>query len=371
MPLTFVHAADFHLGADLRRYGAKADDLRAAQYAALAKVLAAAADRRAAFVLICGDLFDRRRPSETVMRQTRAVFAGFPDIPVFIIPGTHDFLSEGSILSGRNFDPANSKIVVLNDTIVSPFGVEEADCRLYFRPNRSNRSSRSPIEGLARAGGEKYHIGLGHGSLALGGLNLDGDFPIDPADIKSGGLDYLALGHWHRPRREQVGRTTVVYAGIPQPLGFGDPEEGTAVRVTIREDGAVEMEWLATGIISFRHIKDKVFHPQQVKRILERLAGDHIAVKIDFLFSDTLKERAEVARIVSDVISRFFLVITDDHTERKVSVLESGVVHKDGSRLSVEFLKELSRLKQDDTPERSRLYDQAAELGVRLIKGEI
>lgn len=371
MSLTFVHAADFHLGADLRRYGAKADDLRAAQYTALTKVLAAAADCRAAFVLICGDLFDRRQPAETVLRQTRAIFAGFPDMPVFIIPGTHDFLSEGSILSGRKLDPANSNVVVLNDTIASPVRVEGADCCLYFRPNRSNRSGRSPIDGLARAGSEKYHIGLAHGSLLLGGLNFDGDFPIDPADIEAGGLDYLALGHWHRPRREQVGRTAVVYAGIPQPLGFGGPEEGTAVRATIRNGGGVEMEWLAIGVINFRHIKDKIFHPQQVRRILEKLAGDHMAVKIDFFYSDTFKERDEVARIVSDVISRYFLVITDDHTEKKISGLEPGVVPKDGSQLSLEFLKELSRLKQDDTPERSRLYDQAAELGIRLIKGEV
>ncbi len=370
MPLTFVHAADFHLGADLRRYGAKADDLRAAQYAALAKVLAAAADSRAAFVLICGDLFDCRRPLEAVLRQTGAVFADFPDIPVYIIPGTHDFLSEGSILSEGDFNPAHSRITVLNDTIVSPLRIPEADCRLYFRPNRSNRSRRSPIDGLVRSGGEKYHIGLAHGSLVLGGLNLDGDFPIDPADIGAGGLDYLALGHWHRPRREQVGGTTVVYAGIPQPLGFGDPEEGTAARVTI-SDAAIETEWLTTGIISFRHIKEKVFHPQQVRRILERSAGDHIAVKIDFLVSDTFKERDEVARIVSDVISRFFLVITDDHAEKKISAPEPSAVHTDGNRLAVEFLKELSRLKQDDTSERSGLYDQAAELGVRLIKGEI
>ncbi|MCP4569291.1 MAG: hypothetical protein GY841_17080, partial [FCB group bacterium] len=103
MPLKFIHAADFHLGADLRRLGSDEliEALREAQLGALEKTLAAAVEQQVSFVLICGDFFDNRFPIADIIEKIRKLFSRFSSVPVFILPGTHDFLSDDSVLAGN------------------------------------------------------------------------------------------------------------------------------------------------------------------------------------------------------------------------------------------------------------------------------
>jgi DNA repair exonuclease SbcCD nuclease subunit len=49
------------------------------------------------------------------------------------------------------------------------------------------------------------------------------DFPIEPEQVRRTGLDYLALGHWHKPSRDLVdGAERIAYAGSHEPTAFGE-----------------------------------------------------------------------------------------------------------------------------------------------------
>jgi DNA repair exonuclease SbcCD nuclease subunit len=74
---------------------------------------------------------------------------------------------------------------------------------------------RSPGETAIR-------IGIAHGSLGdRDNLPAD-DHLIDRYVVDERGLDYLALGHWHRPSRHPDRRSIVrtVYPGVPEPMRF-------------------------------------------------------------------------------------------------------------------------------------------------------
>jgi DNA repair exonuclease SbcCD nuclease subunit len=312
MSPAFVHAADFHLGADLRRFGTAAEKLRAAQYDALANTLAYAASSGAAFVLICGDLFDSRFPRPEVAAKTREILAAFPSIPIYILPGTHDYLSEGSILDRGEFSTGLSHVVILDDRVSSPLVLPECNCRLHFSVNRSNRSAASPIAGFCRGDGDSFSIGAAHGSLQIGGLNAAYDFPIRPREIAHSGLDYLALGHWHRFRQECIGKTPVVYPGTPQPLGFSDPEAGSIAFVKLEKGCPAKVEQVPTGTISFVALAEKIYHPQQVRRLLEKTAEANKIIKTAFTYSDNFNEPTEVAAIITSFAPRFLFMVNQD-----------------------------------------------------------
>jgi DNA repair exonuclease SbcCD nuclease subunit len=330
-PLTFVHAADFHLGADLKRFGPAAEKLRQAQFNALYRTLACAAEIEAAFVVICGDLFDSRFPAEKIIEQTRDVFAEFPLIKVFIIPGTHDFLSRHSILSSEKAGWASKNVILLNQSVESPLRLPDFNCHLYFTLNRSNRSSSSPVNSFCRQSHAGYHIGLAHGSLRIGGLDLSYDFPIEPKEIEESCLDYLALGHWHRVRVEKYGRTTVAYSGIPQPLSFSDPEEGSALVVTIGGSNPEIIEQMSTSTIIFKRISEVIYHPHQLTKVIDNEANTNKIIKLDLQFSDNLKEHHEIDRIIKNSASRFLSVNADGWKEKNPSP-ELEDINRGGNR---------------------------------------
>lgn len=92
---TFLHAADLHIDSPLRglerREGAPAQRIREASRVAMSRMVDAAIERRVAFVLLAGDIYDTQPVFETYLffhgEMERLSRAG---IPVAIVLGNHD-----------------------------------------------------------------------------------------------------------------------------------------------------------------------------------------------------------------------------------------------------------------------------------------
>ncbi len=370
MPLSFIHAADFHLGANLRRFGSARTHLEMAQFRALELTLEAAVARRTDFVLICGDLFDCRNPTPAIIEKTQSIFSSFSEVTVFVLPGTHDFLSDGSIFSPSQKAWAPANVIILNGKQPMPLHLADSKAYLYFRPNHTNRSTRSPIHDFRRWQDNGYHIGLAHGSLKLGGPGIDSDFPIDPADIEKSGLDFLALGHWHSSRVETYGRTVAAYPGIPQPISHSDPEPGSVFFVEIDENAANSPEPIATSTIRLKKVTADIYHPQDLENLLDANADDKTIIKMDLRYSDKLKETYEVREIISKAEARFLLV-QENSQKLKLAGSPPVAMGEVNQPLIEAYKAELERLREGDSSERAAIYKRASELGIKLIKGEI
>jgi DNA repair exonuclease SbcCD nuclease subunit len=369
MPLTFIHAADYHLGADLRRFGKAGRYLRKAQFQSLKNTIETAVEEKAAFILICGDIFDRRNPSSSVLRQTSEILSLCPEIPIYILPGTHDFLSPKSVLNQGRTGWAGKHVIVLNDPEISPLYLGNQDCRLHYCPNRSNRSSSSPINGMEKQTGPGLDIGLAHGSLKVMGLDPGYDFPIRPEDIAGSGLNYLALGHWHKPRVEIFGQTTAAYPGIPQPISWSDPGQGSILVVRLEDTGETEVLPRQVSEVDFREIRAKIYHPVEAERLFKKIDNPKTIVKMLLEYSDNLKEKQEVEDIVEKLSERLLLVQSDEKSNDKLPVSLNNP-DKVNQQFIQAFRAELAHLKEADSPDRSELYEKAARLGTAIIAGE-
>jgi DNA repair exonuclease SbcCD nuclease subunit len=369
MPLSFIHAADFHLGADLRRFGPARKKLEDAQFHALEKTLQWAVKDDADFVLICGDLFDSRNPPPGILGRTGEIFSAFPQTQIFILPGTHDFLGESSVLAQESIGWTGDNIVLLNNSAASPYQIAGSDVHLYFKPNLSNRSVTSPISGLVRQKKYGFHIGLAHGSLKIGALDFANDFPIDPIEIEKSSLDYLALGHWHKSRIEKYGSTTAAYCGIGQPIAYSDPEKGSVFFVKIEDSGKPNTTEGVVSSVTLKKVEETIYHPLEVARLLENLADPNTIVKLDLHYSDSFKEVREVTEIIDQNSKRFLLVHSDDNRVTNSQVSFGGGENAN-KQLIQAFRTELKHLREADSEERANLYEKAAELGIDLINGE-
>jgi DNA repair exonuclease SbcCD nuclease subunit len=125
--------------------------------------------------------------------------------------------------------------------------------------------ARAKFDGKAR-----FHVGLAHGTVMHMPEFADTNFPIQPDEPATLGLDYLALGHYHRgtdPKR--AAETRFAYSGTPEPTGFGEAE-GSALLVELGDDSP-DIERVATSTYVFLDESVYVTEAQDVSALAESI----------------------------------------------------------------------------------------------------
>ena len=226
--IKFIHAADLHLGLRITRFEEHAcERLVEARFAAIEQIRAKAIEQRVDFILIAGDVFDDHSVDKTTAVRAFEILEGKSlDCPVYIIPGNHDPLIPGGVWDRDPWtrEQPTKHIQLLREC--SPVAVRGKPVTLFPCPLRNRNSIDDPTAWIAKhprtADDRTIRIGMAHGSLnILPNLPLD-DHLIrrDAADYY--GLDYLALGHWHKPltypSSDRIVRTA--YSGTHEPMRF-------------------------------------------------------------------------------------------------------------------------------------------------------
>ncbi len=228
MAVRFLHAADLHLGLRLIRFDkTAATQIAEARFSAIDNLKKAAIDRRVHFVVIAGDVFDDNTVPAALAERTLSVFEGssWPG-PVFVIPGNHDPLTPGCVWDRDPWarEQPHKRVRLLRTS--SPVPLPEFSVTLFPCPLRHRTSLDDPTVWIAahpRSADSDIRIGIAHGSLQIM-PQLPEDDHLIPADAAERlGLDYLALGHWHKPLRHGV-RTA--YPGTHEPMRFPNVSVG-------------------------------------------------------------------------------------------------------------------------------------------------
>jgi len=226
--IRFMHAADLHLGLRVTRFEENAcNRIGEARFTALQQLRERAAEHRVDFILIAGDVFDDHSVSRTdVAVRTFAILEGSSNsCPVFIIPGNHDPLVPGGVWERDPWLRAQPHLRVHFLRHAEPVAVPGFPVTLFPCPLRQRRSMVDPtawIERHPRAKDDRtIRIGLAHGSLNIMPLPED-DHLIRNDAADHYGLDYLALGHWHKrsSHKSSDGVERTAYSGTHESMHF-------------------------------------------------------------------------------------------------------------------------------------------------------
>ncbi|HWV38024.1 MAG TPA: DNA repair exonuclease [Vulgatibacter sp.] len=257
---SFLHAADLHLDTPFEGLSVDqpelARQLREASLVAFDRLVDAAIDRGAAFVVLAGDVYDG------IERGLRAQFRlrhglerlSEAGIPTFVAHGNHDPVGEGAGPEG-----AASGVHVFGPGEVRSIPVERGGARIatVHGISFSTREEKTNLARLFRRGPEPgVHVGVLH-------CNVDGQPGHDPyapcsrADLEAAGLDYWALGHVHTRATLLDGRTWAQYPGNLQGRSFKPSEQGPkgAVLVHVEDDSVRGVEFLPLAPIVFSSVE--------------------------------------------------------------------------------------------------------------------
>ena len=233
--MRFIHTADWQIGKPFRGFGSAEPLLQQARLDAIEAMGALAISEAAPNIVIAGDLYDSEQPARKTMLEPLERMRRFPAVTWHVLPGNHDPHRANGLWDRVRSQNLPSNVCLHLDPVPVPMGAQAMLLPAPMRRKSEVTDLTAWMAGCDTPPG-MIRIGLAHGSVTGFGISGDASNPIAPDRATSAGLDYLALGDWHRTLKID-GRTW--YAGTPEADGFASQETGLVLLVDIEGPGAL------------------------------------------------------------------------------------------------------------------------------------
>ncbi len=367
--LKILHTADIHLGARFSGLGDKGALQREQLRATFRNVIATAIDERANIVLIAGDLFDaNQQPQKNidlVIEQFNLLNENH--IPVCLIPGTHDSLDSSSIYRKVDFEGKCPNLGIFADENISYNEYPDLDLTVYGKPNLSNRSYTSPLRGLERLSSSRFHIAMAHGSFYIPERIAEDDHVFKLAEIQASGMDYLALGHWHRVFKCSE-EPPAWYCGPPEWIP-DQRERGAVLLVSLLDSGQVEVEPRILGLREYDEIEIDMSRIQDLGELKARISergNQNLVSRIALKGLRDARLILNPEEMEMELGDKFFHLSVVDKSHPKTP----GLTEDEEQLIKDRFIKLMkSRIESSEGQDRD-IAENALQYGMALLDGK-
>ncbi|MDO4908230.1 MAG: metallophosphoesterase [Corynebacterium sp.] len=248
--ISFIHSSDWQMG--MKRWYLQSDQNTFDQdrLDAVRNVIAEAERNNCDFIVVAGDIFEENDPTERVYQQVLKILAK-SRLPIYLLPGNHDYLTPGSVLD-RIRKEENPNLIVLDSTEPRELrpGVEIIGTPLLGRDSDRDLLSEL-LDTLGPNPGTR--IIVTHGQFDARGAEKNSVFDLAKAEaaIASGLVNYIAVGDTHSFSKISEG---IYFSGAPEVTDFhdiktdgGERDSGVAALVRIDDSAAPVVEKIRTG----------------------------------------------------------------------------------------------------------------------------
>ena len=236
--MRFAHLADCHLGA----WNAH-PDLRELPIVAFNRALDICFREGVDFILIAGDLFDTSIPSIDILKSAVSKLKECRDmnIPVYVIPGSHDYSP-----SGKTMLSVLEEADLLKDVSLK-FVTDKSGAKIFGVPGKRGGLDKFIYDELDKEQLERedgFKIFLFHAAIS----EL---FPIKqmisvPLDLLPKKFDYYASGHIHEIFHKKVDERLIAYPGSLFSTDFTELEKymgRSGFYIVAVDGGEINIEW--------------------------------------------------------------------------------------------------------------------------------
>lgn len=353
--IKILHTADLHLNAPLFGLDSKLASIRKEeQRIVFSNIIELVLSNNVELLLISGDLFHTANVPMQTAAFVKKCFERISNVPVFISPGNHDFLSETSVYHNYNF----GENVHIFKNKLDFYEIENKKVRVWGFGFNSPTVTRSCLENFTCPDVDYTNILLMHAEIANEGVYN----PTTADMMENAKFDYVALGHIHSYDGINFKNSTAyAYSGMPEGLYFdepgkkgviiGDVSKGFAslkfVETSKRENVTLSVD--ITGLETYEEVAEKINALIEDEKNLYKiiLKGE---LKTDIYFDKNILE-LKLAN------SAFFIKIVDE-TETLNEINK-------GSSVLAKAFEEILKGKQLD----EAIYKKAIKYGMKVLEG--
>ena len=302
--MKLLHTADWHVGRTIR--GRSRDD---EHRQVLAEIAAIARDEQVDLILVAGDIFDTAAPAPAAEEIVYRALLDLAEVAsVVMVAGNHDnparlravapLLSLGRVIVGATIArPDDGGILDLPDLsariALVPFigkrGIVRVEEILWLdQAERIGEYAERVAEilGALTVGMTPDTVNLVISHLMVAGGEPGGgertahlfDYSV-PALAFPGHLNYVALGHLHRPQKVPA-PVPMWYSGSPLQLDFGEGEDRKAVVLVEAEPGlpvTVTTKDLAGG----RRLRTLRGSLAQIEAMVDKVGDAYLRIELE------------------------------------------------------------------------------------------
>ncbi len=327
MPIRILHTADNHIGISFSTYPEPVRErLLNERFDALARLVETASMRKAHFVVVAGDLFDKLSVTAADIKRTVDVLKRFEGEAVLVLAGNHDYCEGPESKLWKTFRKAaeGTNVVALTEQSVHNYMLDEGAVRFHACPCPS-KFGEEPMTGWvadAHKPEGMLHVGIAHGNVE--GLGLDADqryFNMTEAGLRAAGVHTWLLGHIHVPAPDAgtIGTPTYFMPGIHTPDSVRCRHSGHAWWLELEPDGSIHHEQLTAGSVRFVRIEAVLQHTNDLMALQQRCNElDAPNTVLDLQLTGRLKtEGMQALNTLIDALQLRFL-----HVERDVDIAQ-------------------------------------------------
>lgn len=303
--MKFLHTADWQIGMRAAHVGAAGTRVREERLSAARRVIDAARNAGAEFIVVCGDTFEDNGVDRVLVQKVVDILGGFGG-PVYVTPGNHDPFMPGSVWEHPAWRSSDNVRILWEET-----PIEVSGGTLFPCPAREQHSGKDPTAWILAGDSRGIRVGLAHGTVE-GVYQEEPDYPIPRNAVKRAGLDYLAIGHWHSTATYSAtdGTVRMAYSGTHETTKFGERDSENALIVEIAGPGAAPVITpVRTGGLTWSVMEEEVREPGDLARLRQRVEAleNPGATLLDLRVAGLLsaQDRDELARIEEILASRF------------------------------------------------------------------
>ncbi len=365
--LSFIHTADVHLDAPLQmlgeRYELRQDDFRQT----MKRIRDLVREKEADFWLIAGDLLEYHGGRRSTALFLRDLFASIAPIPVVIAPGNHDPWRVDSFYQTLEW-PGN---VYWFTPEWGVYEFPEKSCVIYGWGFGQPHVYESPLDTFpGKLEGYTHHLMVLHASV----LSNSGEgehhpyAPVTLQQLVQTGMDYVAMGHIHKPEsfmHPVKKQPFAAYPGSPEGLTSKEAGERHVLYGELDHDGRLQLTAIPVQSRKIQKLEIKANGVETTEQLIERMEQQLIEENdSDMMYITLIGERAAHFQpplsVLQQRFSRFFLLQLTDQTWPDVDedklIADGGVWGRWLSKLA----QAESRAQNEDEREIVRLAKQEA-----------
>ena len=343
--MKIIHTGDIHIGGAFQGLPKAKAELRKAELISNFATLCAYAKQTGVdAVIIAGDLFDKKQVADSEKQAVFSAVASASPVPFYLITGNHD---GDTPLDG--FTPDN--LYLLDGAVYEIGEVRISGCDF----------KRFSLESVPTMPKNTFNIVALHGEVGT---------EISLSSLSGKNIDYLALGHIHKPmpvKEKFDGRGYYRYCGSPEGRGFDETGARGFFLLEI-ERGRVQNE-------RFLSFAKRTTHAVSVdisacKTYLEvenstlsalAQASENDMVKLTLCGRHAPELRKDISLLLQRLSERFFFVKIHDESQVAIdyTAYENDLTERG------EFVREVGRYEMDE-----RLRMEILEVGLKALNGE-
>jgi len=266
--MKFVHIADVHFDCPFSSLSVRedlSDKRRLEQRNVFKKVINYIKENDVKFLFIAGDLYENEYSRESTIHYIHQLFSEIPETKIFITPGNHDPYLKNSYYEEHEFPP---NVYIFKGNFECK---ELAECNIYgmaFQDFYCKDVNYSAINILQNG---KPNIMMMHASLE-GGTEENKEYnPVLESRLKELGMDYIALGHFHKAYYDSETRQNIVYPGSLIGLGFDELGAHGMIAGEIDENHIVTYQFIPLDETEFAILEQNVDNLESKEDLVEKI----------------------------------------------------------------------------------------------------